>query len=298
MEKNLIFCCELTDSSPSPETAIEFLSIFDYEFGSFVDVEKNITKHVIYFNEHQLAKSAAKQLTAIPEEWQCTGLKFTDITTFSIEKKDWSEVWKKHFKIQHITDHLTIKPSWLQYEQQKNNEIIIELDPGMSFGTGRHATSRFCMKMLEKIPDKSKKTLLDAGCGSGILSIAAYKMGFESISAFDYDYNCINCTRENFLKNQINPDIITIKHADIAHIDQQNNPFQTYDVVIINILSHILFANKQTILSFLQPGSYLILAGILTEEYGKISNAFTQSGLHEIEALSEDEWTGGMFRLK
>jgi len=295
MEDELIFCCELTDISPNSETATEFLSIFDYNFSSFFDNEKKTLKHVLYFNNIKSANLAVANLAEIPPEWNETGLRFSNINVFSIEKKDWSEVWKKHFTIQHITDKLTIKPTWLEYSRRYENEIIIEIDPGMSFGTGRHATTRFCLKIMAEIPQKNKASFLDAGCGSGILTIAAHKLGFTKISAFDYDSGCITCTEENLQVNNIIPEKMNLFTADIANLAENDRYIGKYDLVVANILAHILYKNRKTIFSFLKPDSYLILAGIQTEEYPKIRDAFLELGLNEIKNITEDEWTGGVF---
>lgn len=295
MELELIYCCELTDLSPNSETATEFLSIFDYDFSSYIDTEKKTAKHIVYFDNRESADLAAANLAKIPDEWQDTGLKFADIKVFSIEKKDWSEVWKKHFTIQHVTDNLTIKPSWLEYTKKTDDEVIIEIDPGMSFGTGRHATTRFCLKMLAEIQKTGTRTCLDAGCGSGILTIAAFKMGFSGITAFDYDADCIRCTKENLNENNIDTTEIDIQQTDITELSFTDNKFGTFDVVIANIMANILYDNRQTIKSFLKPDSYLILAGILTEEYPKIRDAYIELGFRELKNLTEDEWTGGFF---
>lgn len=296
MKTKLIFCCEITDLSPNSDTATEYLSIFNYDFSSYIDNEHKIVKHILYFDNEKTAETAAEKLAEIPAEWQATGLQFDEIKVFSIEKKDWSEVWKQHFKIQHISRNLTIKPSWLQYEPENKSEIVIEIDPGMSFGTGRHATTRFCMKMLEEIPTNKRKTLLDAGCGSGILTITAKKLNFETITAFDYDADCLECTKENLIQNNIDPDSINLKHADITALSAKCNNFGNFDVTIVNILAHILYSQRKTIVSFMKPDSFLILSGILTREYPKIRDAFVDLGLKEIKNLTEDEWTSVFFK--
>lgn len=296
MNPELIYCCELIDLSESSESATEFLSIFDYNFSSYIDIENKISKHILYFSDQESANLAATNFSTIPPEWLEIGLKFGDIKVYSMEKKDWSEVWKQHFTIQHITDKITIKPSWLEYTRKHEDEVIVEIDPGMSFGTGRHATTRFCLRMLGEISVKKKTTCLDAGCGSGILTIAAHLMGFQNITAFDYDPECLKCTKENFLENHIDPALINIQQADITAITPEINRFGSFDVVLANILANILYDSRHTILSFMKPEGYLILAGILTEEYFKIRDAFVELGLTEIKNLTEDEWTGGFFK--
>lgn len=298
MDNELIYCCELTDTSSNSEIGTEYLSIFNYDFSSYLDKENDTYRHILYFQDEKVAALAAADLAIIPIEWLDTGLNLSDIKLFPIEKKDWSEVWKKHFKIQHINEKVTIKPSWLDYKQKSDDEVIIKIDPGMSFGTGRHATTRFCLKMLSEIKGKDKYTLLDAGCGSGILTIGAYKMGFNSITAFDYDPECIKCTKENLIENDIDISDINLTIADITELNTTQKEIEQYDVVVVNILAHILYESRTTILSLMKPASYLILAGILTTEYNKIRDAFIELGVKEIKTLTEDEWTGGMFSYK
>lgn len=297
MDNELLYCCELIDTSSHSEIGTEYLSIFNYEFSSYIDKEKKIYRHILYFQNEDSAKTAAADLAIIPDMWKEIGLQFSNITTFSIEKKDWSEVWKKYFKIQHVNDRVTIKPSWLDYERRNDNEVIIRIDPGMSFGTGAHATTRFCLKMISQIPLDKTNTFLDAGCGSGILTIGAHKMGFGPITAFDYDPECIKCTKENLEENSIKVSDIELKITDITKINRDNNSSDKFDIVVVNILAHILFESRDTIISFMKPTSHLILAGILTTEYKKIKDAFIALGLKEIESITEKEWTGGMFKF-
>ena len=295
MNPELIFCCELTDVSSHPDATTEFLSVYEYDFSSFIDSEENSTRHTLYFDNIESADLAAENLAKIPPEWLASGLKFTNIRIFPLKQEEWSEVWKKHFKIQHVTDKITIKPTWLEYKQKCDDEVILEIDPGMSFGTGRHATTRFCLKMLAEIPEREKLSFFDAGCGSGILTIAAHKLGFKQIAAFDHDSDCIKCTKENLQVNKIDFAKFDLFTADIADLAENKKHHHVYDVVVANILAHILFENCKTIKSFMKPDARLILAGILTEEYPAIRDTFIEIGLREIKKLAEDEWTGGVF---
>jgi ribosomal protein L11 methyltransferase len=221
------------------------------------------------------------------------GICLSEPTTFSIEKKDWTEVWKKFFKIQHVTDRIVIKPTWLDFTPENENQVVIELDPGMSFGTGRHATTRFCLKMLDKLTEKLslESSVVDAGCGSGILTIGAFKLGFRNISAFDNDPGCLITTLENLELNNIDPASITLEEKVLSEAVGKQ-----YDIVIANIMAHILVENRKVLKGLMSPKGYLILAGILTEEYCELRKKFEEMGLKEIESMTEDEWTGGMFQ--
>jgi len=288
-----IYCCEVTDLSENPNIAEEFFSIREYDFSSVFDYETKVQRHILYFQDQQSANLAAEKLKNIELAWREMGVSLSEPSLFSIEKKDWSEVWKKYFKIQHVSERVVIKPTWLEYEPTSKDEVIVELDPGMSFGTGRHATTRFCIKMLDQLIEKSGKTatIIDAGCGSGILSIAAYKLGFRNISAFDNDPGCIITTNENLELNKINPSEIILEERGLQNADTTKQ----YDIVIANIMAHILVENRKILKKLMLRTGHLILAGILTEEYCEVRTKFEELGLTEVNSITEDEWTGGMF---
>jgi ribosomal protein L11 methyltransferase len=211
----------------------------------------------------------------------------------NIKREDWSEVWKKYFKVMQISEHLVIKPSWLEH-QPEPGQLILEIDPGMSFGTGQHATTAFCLRMLDKLAHRESKpateSFLDAGCGSGILSIAAAKLGYAPITAFDYDPDAVRVAAENFEINGLADDAIALSVEDVTEYEASD-----YDVVAANILGHILRANCRRIVSYVRPGGYLMLAGILREEFAVLAADFEAVGVKLLESASEKEWTGGLF---
>ena len=288
------FCCEIEEKSSNSEISYEYLNIFEYDFCLCSDEDSGEKKYKLYFKSKQDAEKALENLKEIPEEWKKTGINFGKPVIFFIEQKDWSEEWKKFFPIQHITEYLTVKPAWLDYTQQKEDEAVVTVDPGMSFGTGGHATTRFCLKMLAEISDKKNKTVFDAGCGSGILSAAAYKLGYKNITAFDYDPICIKCSLENFKMNNIPAGSIDLFEADITSFPPAK--LKKYDVTVVNILAHIILKSVDTITDFVPEKGFLILAGILSEEYEQLKEAFLYSGFTEIASDTESEWTGGFFR--
>jgi len=288
------FCCEIVEKSKSSEISYEYLSIFEYDFCLCSDEDSGEKKYKLYFKSKEEAEKASENLKRLPREWQEAGIEFGESKIFFIEQKDWSEEWKKFFPIQHIAENLTVRPAWLKYTPQKEEEAVVVVDPGMSFGTGGHATTRFCLKMLAELPGKRDKTFFDAGCGSGILSAAAYKLGYKSIAAFDYDPVCIKCSLENFEMNHIPEGSVDLFKADIMAFP--DDKFKQYDVTVVNILAHIILKSVETITTFVSTGGYLILAGILTSEYAHLREEFIASGFTELISETESEWTGGFFR--
>lgn len=287
-----LFCCKFADGSGNPDITAEFLTAMNYQFSSWTDREHGITFHFIYSENKADAEKNVESLNRLKSQWTTFGIKIPEIKILEIRKEDWSEAWKKYFKIQHVTKRLVIKPSWLEYIPGKPEKTVIELDPGMSFGTGRHATTRFCLRMIDKLADVSKaRSFLDAGCGSGILTIAAVKLGYHPISAFDNDLQAISCAKGNLEKNNINPANISLFKADLAEIQHRRQ----YDVVVANILANVLLKNREKLFSLTKPGGFLIIAGILTKEYSEVRNAFRKLGLLEKYHSSGKEWAGGVF---
>ena len=295
MNNDTLFCCKLKDESVNPNLLTEFLTALDYDFSSWEDWENHHSFHTLYFAEESDAAAAKAKIESFLPEWKEFGIEVENIELLSIKREDWSEVWKKYFNILHISDRLVIKPSWLEYSP-KANQKIVEIDPGMSFGTGQHATTAYCLKMIDKlIDDENITTFLDAGCGSGILSIAAAKLGCKEIAAFDIDPDSIMIAGENIEINKIAPGNISLQTADLAEFTA---PRQTYDLVAANILAHILRENRDKIVSFVKPRGKLILAGILTSDFENTAQHFCKAGLKQIDSFTEKEWTSGLFIKK
>ena len=295
MDNDTLFCCKLTDKSENQDLTTEFLTALEYDFSSWEDWENKIAFHTLYFPTEAEAAAAKTKVELLIPQWREFGIEIEDVELLSIAREDWAEVWKKYFNILHISDRLVIKPSWLEYDP-KPGQKIVEIDPGMSFGTGQHATTAYCLKMVDKLIDGGGvKTFLDAGCGSGILSIAAAKLGYETIDAFDIDPDSIMIAGENLEINGIATDKIKLDVADVAAYEA---PHGTYDLVAANILAHILRANRDKIVSFVKPGGKLILAGILSTDFENTANYFSEAGLEQIDSFTEKEWTSGLFVKK
>jgi len=266
----------------------------ELKFSTWLDVERKSIEHVIYTEDPRSAVEAALKINSIARDLRKKNTKISKPKLEVLKKEDWAEAWKKHFKVQHVTKRVVIRPSWLKYIAKKD-EVIIDIDPGMSFGTGKHATTRFCLKMLDRIAkeaDVSRMTVLDAGCGSGILSIGAVRLGFEKITAFDFDPESVVIAKENFDINRIPGSKASVDDAELSKFKEH----EKFDVVVANIISDILIVNRGKLDSLLKTDGYLVLAGILSTDYPKVRKAFKGIGFKEIHKSSENEWTGGLFR--
>ena len=288
----LLYFFEITGKKEETEIANELLTSLEVDYCAKTDIDKDITNFTFYSNSKEEAEHKLNILTVAIRSWEYLQIELCLGKISTLKKEDWTETWKKFFKIQHISEKIVIKASWLDYIK-KSKQIVIEIDPGMSFGTGSHETTQSCLQMLEKLADHDReKSLLDAGCGSGILSIAAKKLGFNPIYAFDYDPESVLASKENFKRNKVAPGKINLLQCDIAQYKQDIQ----FDLVVANIISSVLTANRDNLISWIKPGGHLILAGILRTEYDNIKKIFLDSKkIMEINNYTEKEWTGGIF---
>ncbi|MEA2012643.1 MAG: 50S ribosomal protein L11 methyltransferase [Verrucomicrobiota bacterium] len=205
------------------------------------------------------------------------------------QKEDWSQSWKKYFFPEKVSNRIIIKPSWHEYKTNSENDIIIEIDPGMSFGTGQHGTTKACLQFLDEIMLSEKiDSLLDIGSGSGILSIASAKLGISKIDAFDYDKDAVMIAKENLEFNNLS-DSANIFYADLSEFDSN----YCYDLVIANILSSILSVNIENIVKTVKK--HLFLSGILEKEYKELAKKFMRCGFYQYKTIVIDEWQSGWF---
>lgn len=214
------------------------------------------------------------------------------VTLDSVDREDWSETWKRHFHVQRVSRRIVVKPSWEAYEAAPS-DIVLDLDPGMSFGTGRHETTRACLEYLDELSDEMPgAAMLDAGCGSGILSLAALQLGFAPVAAFDHDPQAVLVARETLTGW---PDeAIRIEQVDLDAFAAGRR----FPLVVANILAVVLLDHATTIASLPDnsPDARLILSGILDAKYPDIVTRFAQEGLQEESQKTLGEWTTGCFR--
>ncbi len=209
----------------------------------------------------------------------------------TIANENWQESWKAYFHVERISKRIVTKPTWEPY-QPAPGDCVIEIDPGMSFGTGQHATTKGCLCFLDTLADgHASQSFLDLGCGSGILSIAAAKLGYAPITAVDIDPDAVRIANENFEANQVEPSV----GASVADVSDWDIPGK-YTVVAANILAPVLLANAERIAAAVsRPGGSLLLAGILTTQFDEVAAAYSKLGFAEHQRMTEAEWTSGWF---
>ncbi len=213
----------------------------------------------------------------------------------SVREEDWANNWKQYFKPLPVGEKLVIKPSWENYSN-RDGRTVLEIDPASSFGTGQHNTTRLCLELLEN-EIHSGERVLDLGCGSGILSIAALLLGAESVTAVDIDQNSVKTAKENAAKNNISEEKYTAYCGNII-VDEalRNKIGGGYDIIAANIVADVLIAMCPYFEKFIKKGGVLILSGIITERADEVINAVQSKGYRLIEQRESDGWAAVKFR--
>ncbi len=210
-------------------------------------------------------------------------LSITDLGTV-----DWQEAWKQFFHPEHISPHILIHPSWEPVTAPPGVHRI-EIDPGMSFGTGLHGTTRACIQLLDRLHDQGVGgALLDAGCGSGILAIAALRLGFAPVEAFDIDPQAVHDTTTNLARNGLTARVET---GDVNALPAG----PAVRVMVANILAPVLLGCAPSLLSRLRPDGNLILSGILDRQFPDVQACYEAHGLQLRHTVRLGEWTSGCF---
>ena len=308
---------------------------------SYFDVESGKSTVTVYCDAKPAAGERGTILAGLEQIRKC-GLKpgYGRLTMAKLRREDWAESWKRHFKPIEINPRkidlpeslnktilgtrlvrpneksLLIKPSWSKKRPRKGQAVVV-LDPGLSFGTGQHPTTAFCLGEIVRLSNATvdtplprrttaqqlrrhqtknaavTKSFLDIGTGSGILAIAAAKLGFRPIEAFDFDGNAVDIARVNARRNRVAGKIY-FRRADVAKLPSR--PARQFDLVCANLVSNLLISEWRLIAAQLQSGGTLVLAGILTREFSEVRAAFEHLGLKLVFDKAENEWWSGAFR--
>ena len=271
---------------PSPDAAdllLEFLDADLFTPTVWEDIETHQVRLDVFLEDASQADGVESR---IRNAASLTSIQ-TTITREQLPAADWSEAWKRFFHIEHISKRVTIRPSWEPYECQPG-EAVITLDPGMSFGTGKHPTTRACLCFLDELAvGDLTRPVLDMGCGSGILSIAAKKLGFTHVRGFDYDPDAVAVAKENAA---LNGTVIPYESRDMADNMDQGA------LVLANILGPVLIEHAAELTCAVLPGGDLIASGILDSLYPEVKAALEAQGLTEIRSMLIGEWRSGHFR--
>ena len=252
----------------------------------FEEIGIKETEAIDYFSGSKL-KIINENLEKYADENEDFGY---EIYTSRCSDDDWKDEWKKYFHTVKITDNIIIKPSWDSYEAT-GNEKIIEIDPGMAFGTGTHETTSLCVEFLEKYSNGRKK-LLDIGCGSGILMLIGKKIGIDNVTGIDIDDKVEEVVKENFRKNDIFENFEIIIGNLVDSINDK------YDIVVSNILVDVLIELLENIEKVLDKNAIIIFSGILKE---KEEEFVEKTGLYKLRNIDRNEknnWVSLVFKYE
>lgn len=213
-----------------------------------------------------------------------------------VDEEDWATAWKQYYKPVHISPGIVIKPTWEPYEAQPG-ERIIEMDPGMAFGTGTHATTALCLRTLEGVIQPGDH-VIDVGTGSGILAIAAAKLGASKVLAVDLDPVAISSAGENVRLNGLE-DAIEVKLSDLLGVIKSGKTDkEPVRVVVANILAEIILTFIEDVHEILHPGGLYVASGIITQKEADVRAGLEGAGFELLERHEENDWVALVARKK
>ena len=291
------------------ELAVDLISDIFYDFGlqGVVVEDPDIDPEEEDWAEDAIGRAVCNAVTAyLPEDSQTekrciilekklsylqegSGL-ISRISYKKLDDEDWAHAWKAYFWPQKISRRMVVKPTWREY-QAAPEEIVIELDPGMAFGTGTHPTTALCAAMIEKFLKKGD-CFLDVGTGSGILMIAAARLGASRVCGIDKDETAVEIATANLRLNSIQPARFQVKTGNL--IDETR---ETYDMIAANILTHVILDLIVDIKRVLNPGGIFICSGIIEKKQSQVTTALKNTGFKIVETAVKEEWVAIAGRL-
>ena len=261
--------------------------LVDEGLGARVDPAQPATvRAYIAATDPAAVERAVAEVTAALGHLQVFDLRpIGEVSTRLVEEADWADAWRQHFPVLRVGRRLVIRPTWRRH-RATDGDLVLALDPGMAFGTGLHPTTRLCLAALERLADRGGvkgRAVLDVGCGSGILAIAAVRLGAASALGVDTDPIAIEATTANARRNRIARRI----HAREGSIPTAAGPF---DVVLANLIASLLVRLAPELRAELAPGGTLLASGIFADREAEVRDAFEEAGLRVTDRLVEGDW--------
>ncbi|KAB7670088.1 50S ribosomal protein L11 methyltransferase [Bacillus sp. B1-b2] len=205
------------------------------------------------------------------------------VSIMEVNEEEWATAWKKYYHPVKISEKFTIVPTWENYEPVNSDELIIELDPGMAFGTGTHPTTVLCIQALERIVKKGD-AVIDVGTGSGVLSIAAAMLGSRSVTALDLDEVAVKSAKLNIKLNKVH-EVTTVSQNNLL-----NGITEQADVIVANILAEVILRFTDDVARLLNKDGHFIASGIILQKKEEVKEAIIASGLEIIETVQMEDW--------
>jgi ribosomal protein L11 methyltransferase len=268
----------------SVEPAFELV---DEGLGARVDPSRpSIVRAYLPARDRAAAEQSVAELTEALGHLQAFGLRpIGELTTRIVHETDWAEAWKAHFPVLRVGRRVVIRPTWRRH-RAATDDVVLALDPGMAFGTGLHPTTRLCLASLERLSDRgvlAGARVLDVGCGSGILAIAAAKLGADSVLGMDTDPIAVEATTANAARNGLGGRIA----ARPGSLPSGEAP---YGVVVANLIASLLVTLAPLLRDELRPAGTLLASGIFVDREPEVRAAFEAVGLAVADRDVEGEW--------
>lgn len=261
----------------------------DEELERLKDADTTITFYL------SCGAAGIEQLNAVKASMKALAAMDTDkvygsleIKSENVADKDWSEIWKQYFHPISVGKNILIQPAWEKADAPQG-KCVFTVNPGMSFGTGSHPSTRFCLEEIEKYI-KDGDSVLDLGCGSGILSITALLLGAKSAVAVDIDSNATDVAYDNLALNHLSKDLYTTYTGDITSDADLRGKLGRHDIVIANIVADVIIALAPYVRSFMKDDAVFICSGIILERLDEVKSALTENGLKIKEIKNDDDW--------
>jgi len=310
-------------TTPEAEDAISELvgKLFEVPASSYTDaVTRKATVSVYLREPAKLNRTRALAADAISSV-RVSGLEVGPgrISVVKVRREDWAESWKRHFKPMEIGSALVIRPSWSRRRPRQGQKVVV-LDPGLSFGTGQHPTTVFCLRELVRRRSATEpQSFLHIGCGSGIWAISAAKIGYSPVFAFDHDSEAVRIALANALRNRLKAresgkdekrpkpawattgrgrteKLFWFRRQDVRALPLR--PPMKHPIICANLTADLLLTERDRILAQLQSGGMLVLAGILRVEFGKVRSEYEAAGMRLMASNTRREWRSGSFCAK
>jgi ribosomal protein L11 methyltransferase len=282
---------------PEAEDAVADLlhRTFAQPASSYTDAATRETVVSVYLQERPEWSAARRgELAVVLRRMAGSGLDIGrgKVALRPVRREDWAESWKRHFKPLVIGSALLLKPGWSRRRPRKGQAVVV-LDPGLSFGTGRHPTTGFCLRQLvARRRAGQAQSCLDVGTGSGILAIAAAKLGYAPVEAFDFDPESIRVALANAQRNRVGARI-RFRRQDLSKLPRR--AAKQYSLVCANLVASLLLEQRDRLVARLSPEGVLVVAGILKVEFGRVQRGFAAAGLRLMASQTGGEWRSGAF---
>ena len=293
MKPRRLWCVAVTTSVEAEDAIAELLgTLFSQAPTSYTDADSGVVAVSVYLPSRpvRFLSAVATGIASIKN----AGLKVSPgtVSVRQLKSQDWAQSWKRHFKPLQIGRTLLIKPSWSRRRPRRGQAMVV-LDPGLSFGTGQHPTTAFCLERLVTFCEPATtQSFLDIGTGSGILAISAAKLGYAPVEAFDLDPDAVRIAKTNARRNRVH-NKLHIRREDLTRL--RRSAGRRFHLICANLITPLLIAERRRILARLRQDGMLVIAGVLKQEFAAVLAAYESSGLKLVAGRTEGEWKSAAF---